>query len=388
MRMSWKAKDVMELRIEFVLRATQEKIAFSRLCREFGISRPTGYLWVERYREAGSVRGLGELSRRPHHSPRRTRRELEEAVVALRRRYGWGARKLGVLLREQGYAVPEITIHRLLQRRGLIVPGEVVGQATGRFQRSECNQLAQLDFKGEYGVEGGFCYPLSLLDDCSRYLLGLWALPSPSTEPVQAALEAHFRQQGMPQALLLDHGTPWWSASNGHGLTRLSVWLMKQGIGLCWAGRRHPQTQGKVERLHRTLKARTRHEGAPRTLAGWGQWVQRFRQEYNQRRPHEALGMKTPAQVYRRENLRPYQEPAPEWDYAGAHTQVLNSEGFVTWQGRRWFVCEALVGERVRVEELDDLLVVTFRHTTVREINLRTGKTSAVLLAAPKAPKV
>lgn len=382
--MPWRAKDVMELRIEFVLRAAREEMPFSRLCGEFGICRPTGYLWVERYREAGSVTALAERSRRPHHSPRKTPDAVEEMVVALRGRYGWGARKLQVLLRQQGYGVPVTTVNRILKRRGLIARPERIGQATRRFQRDRCNELAQLDFKGEYPVEGGWCYPLSLLDDCSRYLLGLWALPSASTESVQRVLAAHFRQHGMPEALLLDHGTPWWSSSSGHGLTRLSVWLMKHGVALVWAGLRHPQTLGKVERLHRTLKERTRHEGVPETLEAWQQWVPQLRWEYNQLRPHEALEMKTPAQVYRRENLRPYQEHPPEWDYGGARTEVVNSAGCVTWRSQRYFVCEALAGERVRVHELDELLLVTFRQTTVREINLRTGKTTAVLLHPPK----
>ena len=381
--MPWKAKDVMECRIEFVLCAVRGELSFSRLCREYGISRPTGYLWVGRYEEAGSVRALAERSRRPRSSPRRTSPEVEAAIVALRDRYGWGARKLQVLLREQGYRVPESTINRVLKRAGLTGSRHVAGHATRRFQRARCNELAQLDFKGEYEVQGGLCYPLSLVDDCSRYLLGLWALPHPDFECVQEALRAQFQQEGMPEALLLDHGTPWWSPSNGHGLTRLGVWLMSHGVELVWSGFRHPQTQGKVERLHRTLKERTRHEGVPPTLAGWQQWVKLFRKEYNQRRPHEALGMKTPAQVYQKEHLRAYREPAPAWDYGDADTRTLNPAGCLNWAGRQWFVCEALAGACVRVDELDGLLLITYRRTTVREINLRTGATAAALLPGP-----
>lgn len=382
--MPWKAKDVMECRIEFVLRARRGEVSFSRLCREYGISRPTGYLWVGRYEEAGSVRGLVEGSRRPHHSPRRTPEEVEAAVVTLRDRYGWGARKLQVVLGEQGWGVPESTINRVLKRAGRTGSRQVAGHATRRFQRARCNELGQLDFKGEYPVEGGWCYPLALVDDCSRYLLGLWALAQRDTASVQEALRGHFQEEGMPESLLLDHGTPWWSSSSGHGLTRLGVWLMNHDTQLVWSGFRHPQTQGKVERLHRTLKERTRHEGVPQTLAGWQQWAPRFRQEYNQERPHEALGMQTPAQVYRREHLRPYREPPPEWDYGGAHTEVLNSIGCLTWKHRRHFVCEALAGQRVRVDELDGLLLITYRRTCVREINLRTRATAPVLLPGPE----
>jgi len=310
--MPWKAKYVMDLRIDFVLRATRQEVSFSALCKEFGISRPTGYLWLGRFEQIGSVSGLAERSRRPHHSPNRTPEMLQEAVVALRERCGWGARKLAEQLKKRGLRLPEITIHRILKRRGLVDRPEERRQATKRFAREECNQLLQMDFKGEYPIRGGEVYPLSLLDDHSRYLLGLWPLRGPSAEGVKAALEPLFRDLGVPQALLLDHGTPWWSTSNGHGLTALSVWLMKQEMALLFSGIAHPQTQGKVERLHRTLKERTRHEGLPEDLEAWEVWADFFRKEYNEVRPHEALGMLSPAQVYSSENLRPYRENPPE----------------------------------------------------------------------------
>lgn len=382
--MPWEEKDVMQSRIEFVLEAVKGEVSFSGLCARFGVSRRTGYRWMRRYEEAGSVTGLAERSRRPEHSPNKTADEVEEAVAALRQRYGWGARKLQVLLGQQGHELPEITINRILKRRDLVSESERTGQATRRFERSRPNELAQLDFKGEYRVEGGWCYPLSLLDDHSRYLLGLWPLASIRTEGVQETLRAHFLEHGMPEELLLDHGVPWWSSSSGHGLTRLSVWLMCHGVSLLWAAVRHPQTLGKIERFHRTLDERTRHEGLPPTLQAWYRWADLMRWEYNHVRPHEALGMKTPAQVYSCDNLRAYREPPPEWDYDGAPTALVNTAGCVPFRGRRWFVCEALAGQRVRLDELDNLLVVTFRNTTVREINLHTGKTIALLRKPPK----
>jgi len=384
--MPWEAEDVMDVRIRFVLEAEgRGKRPFRRVCEQFKISRTTGYLWWNRFQRARSVTGLAERSRRPQHSPRQTPEEVELQVVALRQHYGWGARKLEVLLGQRGYDVPEVTINRILKRRGLLHSGHPEHHATRRFARSQCNELVQVDFKGEYAVAEGKCYPLSLIDDCSRYLVALRPLSSQTAPEVQAALAGVFRAWGTPLALLLDHGTPWWSTTNGHGLTWLSVWLIKQGIRLIYAGVRHPQTQGKVERLHRTLHERTRHEGAPESLRAWQAWARRFRQEYNQVRPHEALQMKTPAQVYRRENLRPYLEPAPEWDYGEAQTRVLNPQGCLDYGGQRYFVCEALAEERVRLDELDDLLLVTFRAMTVREIDLRTGRTRAVVLPAGSA---
>ena len=184
----------------------------------------------------------------------------------------------------------------------------------------------------------------------------------------------------MPQSILLDHGTPWYSGTNGHGLTRLAVWMMKLGIILVFAGRNHPQTSGKVERFHRTLKARTKHRGEPETFAEWIEWADEFRHEYNEIRPHEALGMRRPAEVYTQANLRTYEEHPREWEYSGGRVLRLNSCGNLYYRGRQHFVCEALADELVRVDEVDDLVLVTFRRTTVREISLRTGRTVPVII--------
>lgn len=378
--MPWRSETVMDQRIEFVVRARAEEGSLSRLCEKFGISRPTGYLWLRRYEEAGSVRALGEKSRRPHVSPQKTKESLEEAVVDLRKKYGWGARKLARLLAREGHELPAITVHRILVRRGLVIRDGSERKATKRFERSECNQMFQMDFKGEYPVQGGKCYPLSFLDDHSRYLVGLWPLESTNGEGVQRSLKKCFEAEGVPQSVLTDHGTPWYSGTNGHGLTWVSVWMIKQGIRLIFSGIRHPQTQGKVERFHRTLKDRTRHLGLPETLDEWEGWAREFSREYNEVRPHEAIGMKTPVEVYTHDNLRPYQENPREWDYTGGSVLRLNTQGNLSYRGRRYFVCEALAGEWVRVDELDHLLVVTFRQTTVREINLQTRTSVPVIL--------
>ena len=378
--MPWKETCVMDQRIEFVLKASQPQANLSALCREFGISRRIGYKWLERYRKAGTVTALAERSRRPHRSPSRTPVPLEEQVVALRQEYGWGGRKLSVLLARQGVHLPEITVNRILKRRGLVTSDRRQQSASRRFCREACNQLWQMDFKGEYGVSEGEVYPLVVLDDHSRYLLGLWPLPRPKGHLTKAVLEPLFTEIGLPQAMLMDHGIPWWSNSNYFGLTTLSVWIMRQGTRLCFGGIRHPQTQGKVERQNRSLKERTLRAGVPRTASDWDNWASRYRQEYNQIRPHEALAMRTPAQVWQPVNLRPYQAQPPAWDYGGAKIARVDRLGMISWKRRRCFVCEALVGERVRVDELDDTLLVTFCNTTLREIDLRTGRSRPVTL--------
>lgn len=378
--MPWKSEAVMDQRIKFIVRAKLEEGSFSELCREFEISRPTGYLWLKRYEQVGSITGLQEKSRRPVKSPLKTDDEIEELVVEFRTRQGWGARKIQVLLAKEGQHLGSATIHRILVRKGLVVPDAADRKATKRFERNECNQMTQMDFKGEYQVREGKSYPLSFLDDHSRYALGLWPLDSTKAQGVHESLKSRFQEVGVPQSILTDHGTPWYSTTNGHGLTWLSVWLIKQGITLKFSGIRHPQTHGKVERFHRTLKERTRHRGLPETLDEWRKWALEFIQEYNYERPHEAIGMKTPGEVYTLDNLRPYQENPRAWEYTGGEVRRLNTQGSLYYRGRRYFVCEALANERVRTDELDGLLVVTFRATTVREINLRTGSSIAVVL--------
>jgi transposase InsO family protein len=369
----------MDQRVEFVLRAKEGEEALAELCREYGISRPTGYLWLNRYQQVGSVSGLAERSRRPVHSPQRTAAEIETAVLAVRDKTGWGGPKIAKVMEQQGMQVAPATAQRILKRGGRVVKPKT-DKTTTRFEKAECNELAQMDFKGEYTLAAEKCYPLSFLDDCSRYCHGLWPLPGTGGAGVKQTLAGYFREHGVPLSILMDHGTPWYSTTNQHGLTWLSVWLLKQGVRLRYSGVGHPQTQGKVERFHRTLKARTRHRGAPRTMGEWQRWAAEFRQEYNHERPHEALGMKTPGEVYKAVNLRAYQEQPREWEYTGGTVQRLNSQGLLAYRQQRYFVSEALASERVRVDELDGKLLVTFRQMTVREIEVRTGQSTAVLL--------
>lgn len=379
--MPWRTESVMDQRVEFVLRACKGEETMAALCREYEISRATGYLWWQRYQQVGTVSGLAEHSRRPRHSPSRTPAALEAAVLAVRDEKGWGGPKIAKVLAARGLQVAPATAQRILKRAGRVVKPKVDKTWT-RFAREQCNELAQMDFKGEYSLAQEKCYPLSLLDDCSRYLHGLWPLRSTGGAGVKQSLEGQFREHGVPLSILVDHGTPWFSTTNAQGLTWVSVWLLKQGVRLRYSGVGHPQTQGKVERFHQTLKARTRHRGAPTTMGEWERWAQEFRHEYNYERPHEALGMRTPGEVYQAVNLRLYQEQPREWEYTGGTVKRLNPQGLLYYRQQTYFVSEALATERVRVDELEDKLLVTFRHMTVREIELRTGRSTAVLLPA------
>lgn len=374
--MPWRTMDVRDQRVRFVIRASHPAANLTGLCREFGISRPTGYLWLKRYQARG-VEGLFENSRRPQQVPGRTAPGVEEQIAELRRqRPDWGARKLQVLLQRQGVELPMVTIHRVLLRRGLVREQDGHRPALQRFQREAPNQLWQMDFKSPKGWNQAIG-PLSVLDDCSRFAVLLQGTWSTRGEAVREQLEGAFQSYGLPWEMLMDHGIPWWSGTGARGWTRLTVWLMKQGVGLRFSGVRHPQTQGKVERFHGTLEQARRKRGIP--LAELHQeWLDEFREEYNQVRPHEALGMKTPASVWR-PSSRTYDANPPEWEYdGGSEVQRLGPYGQLKLEGRWWQVCEALAGEAVRLERIEGRVLVHYCQTLVREIDLVEQRSTAV----------
>jgi len=385
--MPFRQRELMDERIRFVVAASRGERSLAALCREFGISRPTGYLWLDRYRESGSVAALRERSHRPRRMPRLTPSSVVDQVVSLRLAHGWGARKLRVLLSRRGVTLSESTINRVLKRQGLVYDREVAGTAPRRFERAAPNELWQMDFKGPYRLTTGRCVPLSIIDDHSRYAIGLFALDNQLTDTVHQALVNRFERYGVPEAILTDHGIPWWGNSNGHGLTRLSVSLIRQGIRLCFSGLRHPQTQGKVERFHRTISEMVRHHGRPATLSSWQTRLDDFRNEYNQLRPHEALDLDVPAARYRPSH-RPYQPDPTDWEYPpGANVVRLNQQGLLPWQRKRYFVCEALANEYVEVNECQQKLLIRFRHMWIREIDRITGR-SATLIDKEQNPYV
>jgi transposase InsO family protein len=383
--MGWCGKSVRDQRVEFVIRAKGGE-GLSALCREFGISRPTGYLWLRRFERAG-VAGIEERSRRPHCSPAQTSAELEERIESLRReRPDWGARKLAVLLGREGIVVPEIPVHRVLKRRGMVTGRKASPQARLRFEREQPNQLWQMDFKGQKGAAVSIG-PLSVLDDHSRYLVGLEQTGSTRAEAVRERLEGLFRSHGVPAAMLMDHGVPWWSANvGGSGWTWLSVWLMRQGIRCVLSGVGHPQTQGKVERFHQSLEEARRRPGGERWLEQ--PWLDAFRYEHNHVRPHEALGMQVPATRWR-PSLRAY-DPAPRpWDYGeGAIVRKVDSAGHIYWNNHAFHVSRALVAQDVELEPAGERLLVFFCNCLVSEINLASHRTARAVRWLPNSPQL
>jgi transposase InsO family protein len=377
--MPWSEVSVMDLRKEFVALAQVEGTNVRRLCQRFGISRTTGYKWLTRYRTEGEI-GLVDRSRRPQRSPSRSSPSLEAAVLAVREHHpAWGARKIRARLLAQGsHRVPAVsTITAILTRHGKIPSASAATAGPWqRFEQPAPNALWQMDFKGPFALASGQCHPLTILDDHSRFALGLVACGNERTETVQTALTGVFRRYGLPVALITDNGPPWGSTDARFRYTRLAAWRIRLGIRVRHSRPWHPQTLGKDERFHRSLKAEAI---AGRTFLDLAACQQRFhdwRLVYNTQRPHEALGMAVPASRYQ-PSARPFPEGLPPIDY-GEHAIVrkVQARGEIHYRGRTLFVGIAFHGLPValRPTAADGRYDVVLCHQTVASLDLRDGQ--------------
>ena len=365
--MAWRTRDVDEQRMRFVVAASRREKSMTELCAEFEISRPTGYGWLKRY-QAGGMAGMQETSRRPHHSPASTAVGWEQRVVELRRqRPDWGARKIRHLLREEGIPLPASTIHRIFLRHELVRDRDRQPLAWRRFEREQPNQLWQMDFKGPKGWDQPVG-PLSVLDDHSRYALALENTGSTQARGVQAVLERVFRESGVPEEMLMDHGTPWFNTQGRMGWSQLTVWLMDQDVSLRFSGYQHPQTQGKVERFHRSLTSALLRRGTPEDSQRQN-WLNDFRQEYNCVRPHEALQMKTPDQVWHK-SPRQFRESMSAWHYpADSEVKQVDRNGQFRLHRQRHYITKALAGKEVGLLEVAHRTLVFYRRTLICELD-------------------
>jgi len=343
----------MEEKLRFVLQYDSGEHSMTELCQRFGIARETGYVWLRRYRQAG-LPGLVERNRVAHRHPNQTPEEIERTVLELRQAHmHWGPRKLQRILQrdEPGRRWPAVsTIGALLKREGLVVARkkrlhtppytEPLGHA------QEANRVWCADFKGWFRTgDHQRIEPLTISDAHSRYLLRCQAVEKTDTARVRAIFEAAFREYGMPGAMRTDNGPPFASRAIA-GLSRLAVWWIKLGIVPERIAAGHPEQNGRHERMHRTL----RQEAAQPPAANrrkQQQALDRFREEYNQVRPHEALGMRTPAEVYQPSSRRfPLQVPEPEYPEPML-VRSVRRKGHFRWNKRDVFLSEVLWGERV-----------------------------------------
>jgi transposase InsO family protein len=379
--MPWKHVDMTTLRQEFTALARQDDVNFSALCARFGISRKTGYKWLKRAQMEG-LAGLAERSRRPVAMPSQTGATEEERVVSLRLQHPtWGGRKIQRRLADLGHIqVPTpSTITRILHRHGLI--GETASANSTpwkRFEHAQPNDLWQMDFKGNFETGQATCHPLTVIDDHSRYNVVLKACLHPNTEQVQQALVDTFRLYGMPVRINTDNGAPWGSPSQvEHGITRLTIWLIQLGIRISHSRPAHPQTNGKDERFHRTLKADVLHGRHFFDLDEVQHEFDRWRVVYNQERPHEGIGLATPSTRYRPSRLT-YPEELPEIVYSDSDlVQTVGWDGQIRLNGRRFRVSKALHRHSIAarpVPHTDGLYELYFAHHRFGEIDLRNLK--------------
>lgn len=372
--MPWKDVSLMNQRKELVLLALSEGVNRRELARRAGIAPKTLYKWLERYQELGEP-GLQDVCRRPHHSPQRTRSELEQRVLELRDAHpAWGGRKLAQRLKTQGEIdVPSpSTITAILHRHGRIESAvSQQHQAWQRFEHPEPNQLWQMDFKGHVANERGRCHPLTILDDHSRFSLCLAACDNEQSSTVQQRLIEAFRRYGLPRRMTMDNGSPWGGDENGS--TALTVWLMRLGIAVSHSRPYHPQTQGKDERFHRTLKAEVlqsrRFIDNTHAQAEFDRW----RQVYNTERPHEALGLATPITRYRPSPVA-YQEQLPALEYQeGDRVYKVDASARIEVKGRRYKIGKAFIGQHIalRPSAEDGVCSLWFSRFRIGEIDLR-----------------
>lgn len=375
--MPWQDVTRMALRQEFCALALRPDAEMSALCRRYGISRKTGYVWRARA-QAGDT-DLRDRSHRPHGSPQQTAPAMEARILALRTEHPtWGGRKLQRRLHDLG--VGELpapsTITAILQRHGQIDPTtSAAHRPLQRFEAPTPNDLWQIDFTGDFVVPPGRCFPFAVLDDHSRFLVGLAAGAHPHGASVKQWLTGLFRHYGLPNRILCDNGGPWGTTQSAHRLTALSVWLIRLGIAVIHGRPYHPQTQGKLERLNRTLTADviTRHHYAD--LAAVQQAFDRFRQCYNYERPHEALALATPISRYTL-SRRPFPETLPPIDYAPGDTiRKVNKIGRISWLGTSYNISDALAGEYIAVRPtlIDGEMDVRFCQQVVRTITRHAG---------------
>jgi transposase InsO family protein len=414
--MPWKESSIMSERLEFIRLATQESANIRDLCRRFKISPTTAYKWLGRYKQAVAVLegspapsltlALVDRSRRPLNSPRRTPPEVEQLVTGMRSTQpAWGGRKIRSRLIDLGHDQKSLpaasTMTAILSRHQLIDEEESAKkQALCRFEHPHPNDLWQMDFKGEFALDDNsadrrsFCYPLTVLDDHSRFALALSACSSQATESTQNALTEVFRRYGLPERMTMDNGSPWGSP-RPHAYTHFAVWLLRLGIRVSHSRPHHPQTQGKDERFHRTLEVEllkphrrdrftstrknNRHRNPyPRlspsnTLEAWQEEFDLWRVTYNCQRPHEALGMMVPAQRYK-PSSRSFPEMLPPVEYPMTDiVRKVKKRGLISYGNTHYHVGTAFRGLNValRYTIVDGLMDVFFCQQKICQIGLR-----------------
>ena len=376
----WSETTPMSERVAFIQKTLHRRSTFRLLCQEFGVSEKTGYKWVKRFAEGGIV-ALADRSHAPRHPAHQVAEAIRQLILTCRRRHPhWGPRKLRAVLQRHdpttGWPAPS-TIGGILRQAGLVGP-------TRRPRRrppvaplpaapEQPNALWCTDFKGEFLVgNGAWCYPLTLTDSASRFLLSCSALTSTRSVEAWPVFRRAFQRYGLPRAIRSDNGVPFATTALAR-LSPLAVWWIRLGIRSELIAPGHPEQNGRHERMHKTLKAETARPPAPTLEAQQGRF-DRFRARFNQQRPHEALGYTPPAEHYQASD-RPLPKRLPALEYApDCVLRRVMSNGCFRWHSHRVFLSSVLAGQSIGLEEIEDglwavsfgpLLVAHFDATTV-----------------------
>lgn len=363
--MPWRTQTIMDERARFVFEAERSDLPFAELCRRYGISRPTGYKWVDRHRGEG-VAGLEDRSHRPRSCPHATPPQIEKRILELRKRRRWGAPKLRTLLEREFDSVPSVsTIHRILERHDLVRRRKPRRHSERPektpFVADRPNALWTADFKGQFRTQDGeLCYPLTVQDAHSRFLLDCRGLLRPTIENTVPVFRRLFRTYGVPDRIRTDNGQPFASAVTLGRLSRLSVWWIELGIAPELIQPGNPQQNGRHERMHRTLK-REATRPARKHLAAQQSAFNTFRRTFNDVRPHQALDQKTPAACYERSERSYTPTPQPLVYPDHYEVRLVSSIGGIRWKSRTVWVTDLLARRRIGLERIaDDLWAIYF----------------------------
>ena len=372
--MPWEKRTVERQRIEFVEEVLRGELSKSELCRRYGISRKTGDKWLNRSK-AGET--LADRSHAPFNSPNKTLPEIEEAVLAKRRKHpAWGPRKLHRALEREGEikAPAPSTIADILKRNGYIsIEASQAAKPYKRFQKASSNEMWQVDFKGHFAMQdGNRCHPLTMIDDCSRFSLCVDAKENERRDGVTESFTRVFLTYGLPDALLGDNGNPWGS-SQSTGYTLFEIWLMDLGILPIHGRPFHPQTQGKEERFNKTLVAEVLKIFDIINMQDAQMRFDAFRDCYNNERPHEALGLDVPADHYT-PSIRAFPSKIREWAYPSCFVmRKIKSSGYITYGNQGYYLSESFGGYTLGVREsrIDGCINIYYRQFRIARIDLR-----------------
>jgi transposase InsO family protein len=353
--MPWKEKTVEESRAEFVGEMLAREKSISQICREYGVTRRTGYKWLERARQGETLK---DRSHRVNNHPKKTDVETEAVIMEARSEHpAWGARKLKRYLENQGHeGLPaQSTICEILKRNGMVTPEESAAHTPyKRFEKANPNDMWQIDFKGDFGMlNDKRCYPLTVLDDHSRFSVHLEAKENQQGAGVTASFMEMFSEYGLPDSVLCDNGPPWGDSKPG-GITQFDVWMMQLDILPIHCRPMHPQTQGKDERFHRTLKEEVLKRELFADIAACQRRFDSWRYEYNNERPHNALDLETPSKRYKASKRgMPSEIKEPEYD-RGKNLRKVNCKGYVSINKHRYYLSEALIGKFIEVKQMSE----------------------------------